>query len=294
LTGRVLVTGGAGFLGRAFAAHARRAGYETLALDAERGADVVCDLADPQAVRDALAATRPRAVVHLAARLTDAGNADPLGAVIANCVGSAALFVGCEHARVERVVYASSIAAVGPCAHGSGDATPLAPGNVYGATKAFGEHLARALCERPDAPACLALRFGWIYGPGRARGWREPQDIVERVIAGERRVRYPEFPEPIDWTWIDDAAELLVRALACPLPRRFIAVNAMGDRRRVGDAFVHLKRRFPDLAAEPFASALPPAGWGLVDDGVDALLGPLARTRLEEGLDRMIALGSRR
>jgi hypothetical protein len=34
---------------------------------------------------------------------------------------------------------------------------------------------------------------------------------------------------------------------------------------------------------------VPPSGWGLVDDGIDALIGPTRRTRLEEGLDRMIA-----
>jgi hypothetical protein len=36
---------------------------------------------------------------------------------------------------------------------------------------------------------------------------------------------------------------------------------------------------------------MPPSGWGLVNGGVRALLGPLACTRLEDGLDRMIAMG---
>lgn len=288
MTAKTLVTGGCGFLGRALIAHARAAGHEALSLDADSRADIVCDIADAAAVDRAIAALRPVAVVHLAARLTDAGDEDPVGAVVANAVGSAAVFAAAEHAHVERVIHASSNAAVGPCAPGSGDAAPLAPHSVYGATKAFGEHLACAMARRADAPAHLALRFGWIYGPGRTRGWRELQSVIERVIAGERNVAYPQFDQPIDWTWIEDAAEMLVRALDRPLPR-FAAVNALGDRRKVSDAFAHLQRRFPDLVATPVPTETPPSGWGLVNDGVQVLLGPLSLTRLEDGIDRMIA-----
>ena len=285
---KVLVTGGCGFLGSAFVASARAAGRDVLALDADPHADLVCDIGDAGAVDAATAAARPAAIVHLAARLTHACNDDPVAAAQANAVGSAAVFFAAEDAGVERVIQASSATAVGPCAPGSGDATPLAPGSIYGATKAFGEHLARAMATRPRAPSHLALRFGWIYGPGRVRGWREVQSLIERVIDGERDIRYPEFGEPIDWTFIDDAVQMLLRALDRPLPP-FAAVNAQGDRRTVGEAFAHLRRRFPDLVATPFAAETPPTGWGLVNDGVHALLGPLSCTRLEDGLDRMIA-----
>ena len=74
-----------------------------------------------------------------------------------------------------------------------------------------------------------------------------------------------------------------------PLPS-FAAVNALGDARFVRDAFAHLARRFPDLVAEPVVDAAPSSGWGLVNDGAGALLGSLHPTRLEDGLDRMIAL----
>jgi nucleoside-diphosphate-sugar epimerase len=285
---RVVVTGGIGFLGAAFIARARGEGHDALALDADPTADIVCDIGDAVAVGHAIEAARPTAVVHLAAQLTDAANDDPVGTVRINALGTAAVFDAAERAGVSRVVYASSNAAVGPCSAGSGDATPLAPRGIYGATKAFGEHLAQAMSARSGAPSYLALRFGWVYGPGRRRGWRDVQSLIERVIAGERRIRFPDFAEPIDWTWIDDATDLLMRALTRPLPR-FLAVNAVGDTRTVRDAMAHLQRRFPDLAVEAAPAETPPSGWGLVNDRVDALLGTLQRTRLEEGLDRMIS-----
>jgi len=202
-----------GFLGSRLVSKARAAGHETLALDADDRADLVCDVGDAAAAGAAIAAAAPRAVVHLAARLTTAACEDPLDAVRVNALGTAAVFVAAERAGVERVIYASSNAAVGPCPPGTQDTTPLDPRSIYGVTKAFGEHLARAMSTRTPCPRYLALRFGWVYGPGRERGWRDVQSVIERVIAGERHVRYPDYPDPIDWTWQDDAADTLLRSL---------------------------------------------------------------------------------
>ncbi|HSC99371.1 MAG TPA: NAD(P)-dependent oxidoreductase [Casimicrobiaceae bacterium] len=282
------MTGGTGFLGSALVKQARASGHQTLSLDADPRADIVCDVGDPVALAAAVAATKPRAIVHLAANLTTAADDDPLDAVRVNALGTAALFVAAERAGVERIVYASSNAAVGPCPQGSGDATPLDPRSIYGVTKAFGEQLARAMSTRPGAPRYLALRFGWVYGPGRRRGWRDLQQVIEQVIAGERHVRYPDLDDAIDWTWVDDAAAALAQSVERRLPT-FAALNVVGDRRFVRDAFAHLQCRYPDLVAEPVAAETPPSGWGLVNDGILSLLGSVPKTRLEQGLDRMIA-----
>lgn len=284
---RVLVTGGCGFLGAAFAARARATGLDVVTLDVHTSANCVCNLADADRVARAVVDSRTQAIVHLAARLTDAGERDPVDCVRINALCTAALFAAAETARVERVIYAGSIAAVGDVREG-GDDVALAPGSVYGATKAFGEHLARAMSARPSAPAYLTLRFGWVYGPGRVRGWRTLQDLLERVVAGERNICYPDYPDPIDWTWVDDAAEVLLRSLAVPLPR-YALHNALGDKRTVREAIAHLARRFPDLVALPEPAATPPSGWRLSNSGLERLIGYAPRTRLEDGIDRMLA-----
>ena len=287
MAARVLVTGGCGFLGQAFARRARAAGHRVVTLDCDAAADAIADIADASAVADALARAKPDAVVHLAARLTDAGERDPLDAVRVNALGTAAVFAAAEAAAVSRVVYASSNAAVGVCAEACGDAVALQPQSLYGVTKAFGEHLARSMSRRSGAPSYLALRFGWIYGPGRARGWSEPQRIIEDAIAGRTPLRYPDYPEPIDWTYVDDAAEVLARAVDCPLDG-YAAHNAVGDRRRIADAAAHLRARFPHLVLEPRAAAMPPSAWQLMNDGLAARIGAWPVTRLEDGIDRMI------
>lgn len=289
---RTLVIGGAGFLGHAFALRARGAGHEVTTVDLGGDADIRCDVADAAALAAAMVKARPEVVVHLAALLTDAAAEDPAAAVRVNVGGTASVFTAARAAAVRRIVYASSVAAVGPCAEGSGDDAALQPQTVYGATKAAGEHLARALSRLPGYPACVALRFGWVYGPGRQRGWRVAQEVVERFARGDRRVPYPDFAEPIDWTYVDDAAEVLLRALAASLPQ-YAAFNVVGDRRAMRDAIAHLQRRYPGVQVEPQAASAPASGWGLNNDGLEAALGFAPAMRLEDGIDAMLAASRR-
>jgi UDP-glucose 4-epimerase len=286
---RVLITGGAGFLGRAFAAHARAAGHEVTTTDVAR-ADVVCDLDDPAEVWAMVTKASPEVVVHLAAMLTDASATNPVRATQINALGTAAVFDAAMRAKVGRIVYASSVAAVGPCPEGSGDDVALNPATVYGATKAFGEHLARAISALPGAPGFVILRFGWIYGLGRDRGWRVAQEVIERFARGETDITYPDFKEAMDWTYVDDAAEVLTRAIDRPLPA-FAAFNAVGDRRTMAEAVQHLQRRFPQARATAVPATSPASGWGLRNDGLAAALGYAPSTRLEDGIDRMVGRG---
>lgn len=283
----ILVTGGCGFLGAAFVARARARGLAVVSADVLPGADRGLDATDTAAVAALVADVAPRAIVHLAAGLTDAGERDPVGTVRLNALGAAAVFAAAEAARCERVIYATSISAVGPTSGPTGDDTRLAPGNVYGATKAFCEHLAFAMSARANAPRYLGLRFGYVYGPGRVRGWRDVQAIVERVREGERRFEFPDYPDPIDWTFVDDAAEVLVRAVERRIPRNAVA-NVAGEKRSVRDAIAYLKRLHPDLDARGIPATTPPAAWGLVNDGLETLLGYVPATTLEQGIDRLL------
>lgn len=285
---RILVTGGAGFLGAAFAKRARAAGHSIVTMDIRGGVDFRCDLSDPAAVASAIEALTPDAIVHLAALLTDRCAADPVEAARVNALGTAAVFTAAQKVRANRVVYASSIAAVGSTPDSTEDGVSLAPESIYGATKAFGEHLARAMSLVDDQPSYVVLRFGWIYGPGRERGWRVAQEVVEGFVCGERLVRYPDFADPIDWTYVDDAVEVLLRALERPLPRLSV-LNVAGDKRTIREAVAHLQRRFPSVIAEALSARTPPSAWTLSNDGLEAALDYVPATHLEDGIDRMLA-----
>ncbi|MGC0337073.1 NAD-dependent epimerase/dehydratase family protein [Streptomyces sp. SLBN-8D4] len=199
---RVLVTGGAGFIGsqivEALAAH----GHEPLLYDVR--SDPASDVRDPDAVRHALGGVD--AVCHQAAMVgLGADFADAPGYVSHNDLGTAVLLAAMAEAGVRRLVLAGSMVVYGEgryaCAvHGTvrpgpravadldagrfeppcprcgaalspglvDEDAPVDPRNVYAATKLTQEHLA-ASWARATGGSAVALRYHNVYGPGMPR-----------------------------------------------------------------------------------------------------------------------------
>ncbi|PWK66619.1 dTDP-L-rhamnose 4-epimerase [Streptomyces sp. CG 926] len=198
---RVLVTGGAGFIGSHIVAELIGRGHDPLVLDlAKDGRDV----RDPHAVAEALAGVD--AVCHQAAKVglgKDFGDAP--GYVSANDLGTAVLLAEMARARVPRLLLAGSMVVYGEgryeCLdHGivrpgpraesdlrAGRFEPrcpvcgadLAPGlvtedaptdprNVYATTKLAQEHLASSWA-RATGGRVISLRYHNVYGPGMPR-----------------------------------------------------------------------------------------------------------------------------
>jgi nucleoside-diphosphate-sugar epimerase len=134
----------------------------------------------------------------------------------------------------------------------------------------------------------LGLRFGWVYGFGRVRGWTEVQNVIEGFALEREIVPYPDYRQPSDWTYIDDAVGAILRCLDGPLPER-IAINFSGEYRRIDEAIAHLKRCFPEVQVKPYAASLPPVGWNFRSDSMIRELGYSFQIGLEEGLERTVA-----
>ncbi|MGW2717322.1 NAD-dependent epimerase/dehydratase family protein [Streptomyces sp. NPDC001492] len=199
---RVLVTGGAGFIGsqvvRALEAH----GHEPVVYDVR--ADPASDVRNPTAVRHAL--TGVDAVCHQAAMVgLGTGFADAADYVSHNDLGTAVLLSAMAEAGVRRLVLAGSMVVYGEgryaCArHGVvrpgprtvadldagrfeppcpvcgaalspglvGEDAPVDPRNVYATTKLTQEHLA-ASWARATGGSAVSLRYHNVYGPGMPR-----------------------------------------------------------------------------------------------------------------------------
>jgi nucleoside-diphosphate-sugar epimerase len=291
---RIAITGGAGFLGLAAAKALADRGHAVLVLDRSAThlppefAFRTCDVTEQDDVAAAFIAFRPQAIIHLAAMLTLDSRADIVAATRVNALGTAHVFAAAHACGAERVVYASSVAALGDADVGPGDASVPRPASVYGATKAYAEHLACAFAaDQPDM-ALIGLRFGSVYGPGRARGWRAIQTLVEQAAAGQPQIVYPDFAAPIDWTWIDDAAEVAARAALAPLSGHHV-FNVAGDKRMMREAAAHLSKRCPASSFTAQPDTTPPAAWDFANDGLAAAIGYTPQTRMEEGIDRMLA-----
>ncbi|MHC5256549.1 NAD-dependent epimerase/dehydratase family protein [Streptomyces sp. UC4497] len=207
---RVLVTGGAGFIGSHVVEALTARGHEPVVFDVRE--DPGADVRDPDAVARALAGVD--AVCHQAARVgLGNGVADAAEYVSRNDLGTAVLLAAMAEAGVSRLVLAGSMVVYGEgryaCPrHGVvrpgprdvadldagrfepkcpecgaeleaglvGEDAPVDPRNVYAATKLAQEHLAAAWA-RASGGAALSLRYHNVYGP------RMPRDTPYAGVA---------------------------------------------------------------------------------------------------------------
>lgn len=144
---RVLVTGGAGFVGAVSVEALVAAGHDVVVLDdlstghaasvAPGARLVVGSYADEAATRELLAAERIDAILHSGARsVVGESVADPARYYRANVVGGIALLEAARAAGVGRVVFSSTAAVYGvPDATPIAEDAPLRPINPYGETK---------------------------------------------------------------------------------------------------------------------------------------------------------------
>jgi nucleoside-diphosphate-sugar epimerase len=110
---------------------------------------------------------------------------------------------------------------------------------------------------------------------------------VEAFARHEQTVHYPDFAEPIDWTYIGDAVEGLIACLD-RAPKGHETIDVGGDLRSISDAIEHLQLRYPTVKVVGHPSAAPVASWRMDRGFLETSLGCNPATKLEDGLDLTI------
>ena len=236
---KLLVTGGAGFIGSAVIryliestqhdvvnvdklTYAGNLNSLKAVADSPRYALEIVDICDADAVREVFRKHRPDGVMHLAAeshvdRSIDAPNA----CVHTNVVGTAVLL---EAARAYVAELDPSVAERFRFHHVSTDevygdledpsalfteSTPYAPSSPYSATKASADHLVRAW-QRTFGLQTVITNCSNNYGP-----YHFPEKFIPHVILnalhGKPLPVYGDGQQVRDWLYVEDHAEALVR-----------------------------------------------------------------------------------
>ncbi|QXQ06458.1 GDP-mannose 4,6-dehydratase [Sphingosinicellaceae bacterium] len=173
MASRVLITGLSGFTGRYVADALRAGGHEII--DPEV-ASPGFDLKEPESLAKALAASKPDAVIHLAA-ISFVGHSDPADFYRVNTIGTVNLLEALVRAPipVRKVVIASSANIYGNALVSPIDETSTpAPVNHYACSKLAMEHLVRQWFDR--LPIIVTRPFNYT---GRGQG---AQFLVPKIV----------------------------------------------------------------------------------------------------------------
>ena len=225
---RVIVTGGAGFVGGAVAAAFLEAGWEVLVADdlstgtAERvpaGAEFEqVDVASP-AFSELVRRYRPDVISHQAAQASVTRSvADPLDDARRNVLGTVNVLRSAAEAGARRVVYASTGGAIyGECSAPAPEERAPDPSSPYGASKAAGELACRAF-ERSFGLEVTVLRYANVYGPGQRPDLEAGVVAIfaHAMLGGGTATIFGDGLQTRDFVYVDDVARANVVAAVAP------------------------------------------------------------------------------
>src|SRR6516225_104055 len=201
-TSRVLVTGGAGFVGATLVRRLVDSGHAVRVFDNYSTGDA--------SYMAGVDAELVEGVIHLAA----AGSVvmsvqDPVMNFDANVVGTFRVLDAARRAGVERIVQASTGGAL------IGDATPPVderslpkPISPYGASKLAGEGYAYAF-SKAYGLRTVALRFANVYGPWSSRKRGVFNVFFESIHSGVPMIIYGDGSASRDYVYVEDIASAL-------------------------------------------------------------------------------------
>ena len=254
---KILVTGGAGFIGSAVVRHAVRAGHSVVNLDALTYAANLenlrpvansplyqfehADIRDRAALARIFETHAPDAVMHLAAEShVDRSIDGPGDFVDTNITGTFNLLEAArahwvrqgrpEAFRFHHISTDEVYGTLGPTGQFTED-TPYAPNSPYSASKAASDHLVRSWHETYGLPV-LVTNCSNNYGP-----YHFPEKLIPVVIlkalAGEPIPVYGAGENVRDWLYVEDHADALLTVLTRGAVGRTYNIGGENERRNI-------------------------------------------------------------
>ncbi|WP_425405094.1 NAD-dependent epimerase/dehydratase family protein [Hwanghaeella sp.] len=289
---KVLVTGGAGFLGAWVIDRFQKSGAEVRVLDMKDDRTVarkimgteaedldwrVADIRDGDAVK--AAAEGCDSIAHLAALLTPDCAANPVLGAQVLLIGTLNVFQAAKAHGMKSVAYASSGAVFG-----GDDGVHPYPVTHYAAFKLACEGAARAYWQEAGI-ASVGFRPAVIYGPFRETGMTAGPSLACRAAASGDSYHLG-YSGAADMIFVDDVAAAF-HAAATHSFEGAHALNLKGEVADVADIAAAINALAPATTVTWKGDPIPMHP-ELADSPLETLLGALPRTSLRDGLAKTI------
>jgi UDP-glucose 4-epimerase len=289
VTGRVLVTGAAGFIGSALCRTLVRSGYEVHGTSRipREGAGVSwweVDLAEPETITQIMQKVRPSVVFHLASHVTgDRALSAVLPTARDNLLTTVNLLTAACETDGPRVIMAGSMEECDP------DDPTAVPGSPYSAAKTAAGTYARLFHALYRLPV-VYLRIFMVYGPGQRDTTKLIPYVTTALLRGEQPLLTSGTRE-IDWIYVDDVVSALIASAH--------ARGTDGKTVDVGSGRLVTIRTVVDRLTRLVGGQVQPVFGALDDrplqvrrvadvDRTESLIGWRPRTQLDAGLQRTI------
>ncbi|MBI1749165.1 MAG: GDP-mannose 4,6-dehydratase [Acidobacteria bacterium] len=313
---RILLTGGAGFIGSHTAEALLRRGADLTIVDnldefyssawkranlkdvqqTGRFAFEQVDIADDDALRDVIVRSKPEAIIHLAARAGVRPSIEqPRLYERVNVAATVNLLELAREFHVKQFVFGSSSSVYGATSRAPfcEDHVEMKPISPYAATKLAGEMLGYTYAHLYSLPV-ICLRFFTVYGP-RQRPDLAIHKFTALMEAGKPVPVFGDGSTGRDYTFVDDIVSGVLAALEYTPP----AGNAPFDVFNLGNShpvklneLVELLERTTGKKAirdqKPLQPGDVPLTWADVSKSA-RLLGYKPATPLEDGLKKFVA-----
>jgi nucleoside-diphosphate-sugar epimerase len=320
---RILLVGGAGFIGHHLALSLKRTGAEVFVVDSlsvnnyhnfltireknpaeklylkmiKQRLDlleshniplIVSDARDYLALSKIAKETEPDTLIHLAA-VAHAGksNKDPYS-TFDHSLRTLENALDCRRKKLEHFIYFSS-----SMVYGNFDGefvteeSPCEPLGIYGALKFAGEKIVIAYNQVFDLPYTI-IRPSALYGP-RCVSRRVGQIFIEKAIRGDEINIEGDGHDKLDFTYIDDLILGIMKVLTNDKSKNQIFNLTFGQSRTINEMASILSAHLPDIAIEYVTrNRLLPKRGTLSIDKAQQMIGYKPKYCLEEGFAKYI------
>ena len=221
----ILVTGGAGFIGRHVVRKITEKSFNVTVVDSLVNPNSIRgqvssfyqeDVRNKEAIANILLKEKIDSCIHLAALISVSDSVrEPLSTLDVNIGGTASLLEACSECKVKNVVFASTGAVYGePKKFPIQEEHILDPLSPYGASKVAGESLVAAYANCGKIGNGISLRFFNVYGEGQSAAYAGViTKFAENLSKGLPPVIYGDGLQTRDFVYVEDVANALVLAL---------------------------------------------------------------------------------